>query len=52
IAILIIGLITFAASIIGLQLGKYFGKRIGKSVEIFGGIILIGIGIKILIEYL
>lgn len=52
IAILIIGSITFAASIIGLQLGKYFGKRIGKSVEIFGGIILIGIGIKILIEYL
>ena len=50
--ILIIGIITFGVSLIGLQLGKYFGKRIGKTVEIFGGIVLIGIGIKILIEHL
>ena len=34
--ILIIGIITFGVSLIGLQLGKYFGKRIGKTVEIFG----------------
>ncbi|MEA2104541.1 MAG: manganese efflux pump MntP family protein [Candidatus Cloacimonadota bacterium] len=51
-SVLLIGLVTFIASIIGLQLGKYFGKRIGKSVEIFGGIVLIGIGMKILIEHL
>lgn len=50
--VLIIGLITFIVSIIGLQLGKYFGKRIGKFIEIFGGVILLGIGIKILIEHL
>ena len=50
--ILIIGIITFAFSLIGLQLGKYFGKRLGKTVEIFGGIVLIGIGTKILIEHL
>ncbi|MCK5147112.1 manganese efflux pump [bacterium] len=50
--VLIIGLITFVVSLIGLQLGKYFGKRIGRSVEIFGGIVLIGIGFKILIEHL
>jgi len=50
--VLLIGLVTFLASILGLQLGKYFGKRIGKSVEIFGGIVLIGIGVKILIEHL
>jgi len=50
--VLIIGLITFVVSLIGLQLGKYFGKKIGKSVEILGGIVLFGIGLKILIEHL
>ena len=52
ISILIIGLITFIFSITGLQLGKYFGKRVGESVEILGGIVLICIGLKILIEHL
>lgn len=50
--ILIIGIITFGFSLLGLQLGKFFGKRMRKSVEIFGGIVLVGIGIKILIEHL
>ena len=52
IPIIIIGVITFLASIIGLQIGKYIGNRFEKSIEIFGGIVLIGIGIKILIEHL
>ena len=52
IPILILGIITFCFSLIGLQLGKYFGKSSGRTVEIFGGIILIGIGVKILIEHL
>jgi putative Mn2+ efflux pump MntP len=50
--IIIIGLVTFLFSMLGLQLGKLFGKKLGKSVEIFGGLILIGIGIKILIEHI
>ena len=50
--VLLIGIVTFIASIIGLHIGKYLGKKIGKSVEIFGGIVLIGIGVKILIEHL
>jgi putative Mn2+ efflux pump MntP len=50
--IVIIGLITFVFSLAGLQLGKYIGKKRGKSVEVFGGIVLFGIGIKILIEHL
>jgi putative Mn2+ efflux pump MntP len=50
--VFIIGFITFIFSLIGLQLGKYFGKKIGKSVEVFGGIVLLGIGFKILIEHL
>jgi len=50
--VLLIGIVTFIASIIGLHIGKYLGKKIGKSVEIFGGIVLIGIGVKILVEHL
>ncbi len=50
--ILIIGLVTFVFSLAGLQLGKYIGEKLGKSFEILGGIVLIGIGLKILIEHL
>jgi putative Mn2+ efflux pump MntP len=48
----IIGLITFFFSMVGLRLGKFFKEGYSKIVEIFGGIILIIIGIKILIEHL
>ena len=50
--VIIIGIVTFIFSILGLQLGKYFGKKLGKYVEIFGGLVLIGIGVKILLEHL
>ena len=50
--VIVIGLVTFIASIIGLQIGKYIGIRFGKYIEIFGGLVLIGIGLKILIEHL
>lgn len=51
-SILIIGLFAFTFSISGYYLGHRIGKFIGNKVEIIGGIILIGIGIKILIEHL
>lgn len=50
--VLIIGFVIFVFSLIGLQLGKIVGKRIRKGVEILGGLVLIGIGFKILIEHL
>ena len=50
--IIIIGIITFVFSILGLRIGKMLGNKFGKSVEIIGGLILIGIGVKILIEHL
>lgn len=50
--ILIIGLVSFVLSIIGNLLGVYFGKRINLRTEILGGVILMAIGIKILIEHL
>jgi len=50
--VLIIGITTFLFSVAGLLIGKYSGKRLKRSSEISGGIILILIGVKILIEHL
>lgn len=52
IPVVIIGSVTFVFSLIGIQIGKYYGQKLGARMEILGGIILIGIGIKILIEHL
>lgn len=49
--VLIIGIVSFAFSIIGCLIGVYFGKRINLRAELWAGIILIGIGIKILMEH-
>ena len=49
---LIIGLVTGALSLIGLQMGNGVGKRYGKPVEALGGLVLIGIGVRILVSHL
>lgn len=49
--ILIIGAITFLVAMIGMLLGKKVGVKFGTKMEIFGGLILIGIGIKILLSH-
>ena len=51
-SILIIGITTFLFSALGLLIGKKVGDRFHKGAEIFGGLILITIGLKILIEHL
>ena len=51
-AAVIIGITTMVVTIIGLKVGNKIGKILGKNVQIIGGIVLIGIGIKILIEHL
>lgn len=43
---------TAAASLIGLQGGRKLGSRIGSKAEIWGGVILIFIGARILIEHI
>jgi putative Mn2+ efflux pump MntP len=48
----LIGTITFLASMTAIRIGKSAGKRLGSRVEIAGGLILIFIGIKILLEHL
>lgn len=50
--VIIIGVITFVISSVGLLIGHKLGCYLEKRAEIFGGIVLIGIGIKILIEHL
>ncbi|UCD50505.1 MAG: manganese efflux pump [Phycisphaerales bacterium] len=51
-AVSMIGLITFALSYVGVFVGKRFGHFFEAKIEVFGGLVLIGIGIKILIEHL
>lgn len=51
-AIAIIGATTFLAAMFGMLLGKQASGKYGKKFEILGGLILIGIGLKILIEHL
>ncbi len=49
---LVIGTITFAISLVGVRLGKRVGQGIQHRAGLVGGLILIGIGVKILIEHL
>ena len=50
--ILVIGLITFVICFIGVNIGSKLGPIFGNKLGIIGGLVLIGIGIKILIEHL
>lgn len=48
----VIGIVTLLLSAAGTYLGHIFGSRLGSKAGILGGIILIAIGIKIVIEHL
>ena len=52
IPIIFIGTITFIISYLGVKIGKKFGDKLKSKAETLGGIILIIMGIKILIEHL
>ena len=49
---LLIGVVTFIISFYGVMLGKSLGVKWGERAHVFGGIVLILIGIKILFEHL
>jgi putative Mn2+ efflux pump MntP len=51
-ASLTIGVTAFIITIAGLLLGKKVGELVGKRAELVGGIILIGIGVRILLSHL
>ena len=51
-AITIIGIVTFVLSLIGVIIGNKFGDKFQNKAELTGGIILIVLGLKILLEHL
>jgi putative Mn2+ efflux pump MntP len=51
-AVGIIGLVTFVLSYLGVFIGKRFGHFFENKIEAIGGLILIGLGVKILFEHL
>jgi len=48
----VIGVVTGLITLTGMMLGSRLGARLGQRVEILGGVILIGIGLKILFQHL
>jgi len=51
-AVCFIGLTTFAFSAVGVKLGSVFGEKYSSRAELAGGIVLIAMGTKILLEHL
>lgn len=51
-ASLVIGIVTFIISILGVKIGNKFGDKYERKAELVGGLILILMGIKILLEHL
>jgi putative Mn2+ efflux pump MntP len=51
-AVSIIGVITLVLSMIGVKIGNIFGARFKSKAELAGGIVLVLIGLKILLEHL
>jgi putative Mn2+ efflux pump MntP len=49
---IVIGAITFLASMTAIRIGKSAGDRLGNKVEIVGGLLLIAIGLKIFLEHI
>lgn len=50
-AVLFIGVITFVLSMVGVKVGNVFGTKYKAKAEIAGGIILILLGVKIILEH-
>lgn len=48
---IIIGIITFFISLLGTFIGARIGNFFGSKIEVAGGLVLIGIGVKIVIEH-
>ena len=51
-AISLIGCTTFCLSLVGVAVGNFFGARFKRRAELTGGIILVLLGLKILLEHL
>ena len=52
IAIVLIGTITAACSALGYLAGRAVGTKLGNRLEILGGLVLIGLGVRVLVQHL
>ncbi len=50
--VLVIGLVTFTLSLVGMAIGERLGHFFERKIEALGGLILVAIGVKILLEHL
>lgn len=50
--VIVIGVVTFIASMLGMLFGKYIPAKRSRQSLVLGGVILISIGVKILVEHL
>lgn len=48
----VIGIVTGFLSLTGIYIGRFLGKKFGSKMELVGGVILIGIGLKILLSHI
>jgi putative Mn2+ efflux pump MntP len=49
---IVIGVVAAAMTVVGLALGHQLGSKFGKRMELVGGLVLIGIGLRVLITHL
>ena len=47
-----IGVVTATLSVLGLYAGRRFGAMLGRRLDAVGGLVLVGLGVKILVEHL
>jgi putative Mn2+ efflux pump MntP len=52
VSVALIGIVTYIVAMLGMLFGKKIGARMGRRMEILGGVILMIIGVKILFEHL
>ena len=51
-SVVMIGLVALILSAVGLFAGLYLGKTFGKKMEILGGLVLLGIGVRVVITHI
>jgi putative Mn2+ efflux pump MntP len=49
-AVIFIGVVTFLLSAIGVKIGNLFGMKFKSKAELFGGVVLVLMGLKIFLE--
>ena len=52
VALVMIGAVTFACAALGHRVGRTAGRHLGAKLEVIGGLVLIGIGVRVLVQHL